>query len=78
MGFVVSKKVGNAVVRNRVTRRLREIVRPHFATLPAGSAIVLRTLPGIQDQDFAALQDDVNSALAAAERKLARRLEKVR
>ena len=78
MGFVVSKKVGNAVVRNRVTRRLREIVRPHFATLPAGSAIVLRTLPGIQDQDFTVLQDEVDSALAAAERKLARRLEQAR
>ena len=75
VGFVVSKKVGNAVVRNRVTRRLREIVRPHLETLPAGSAIVLRTLPGIQDQEFAALKDDVDSALAAAERKLARRLE---
>ena len=46
MGFVVSKKIGNAVVRNRVTRRLREIVRPHLETLPAGSAIVLRALPG--------------------------------
>jgi ribonuclease P protein component len=27
VGFTVSKKVGNAVVRNRVRRRLREIVR---------------------------------------------------
>ncbi|GAA4519979.1 ribonuclease P protein component [Brachybacterium paraconglomeratum] len=78
VGFVVSKKVGNAVVRNRVTRRLREIVRPHFATLPAGSAIVLRTLPGIENQEFTSLKDDVDSALAAAERKLARRLENAR
>jgi ribonuclease P protein component len=27
VGFTVSKKVGNAVVRNRVRRRLREVVR---------------------------------------------------
>ncbi|MGP9536718.1 ribonuclease P protein component [Brachybacterium sp. AOP43-C2-M15] len=78
VGFVVSKRIGNAVVRNRVTRRLREIVRPHLATLPPGSAIVLRALPGIQDQPFAALQDDVGSALASAERKLARRREGAR
>jgi ribonuclease P protein component len=73
VGFVVSKKVGNAVVRNRVTRRLREIVRPHLRVLPAGSAIVLRALPGIVDQPFAELRADVDSALGSAERKLARR-----
>jgi|SRR5947209_8192285 len=32
-GFTVSKKVGNAVERNRVRRRLREIVRAHAALL---------------------------------------------
>ena len=78
VGFVVSKKIGNAVVRNRVTRRLREIVRPHLETLPAGSAIVLRALPGIEAQPFAELREDVDSALASASRKLARREERSR
>lgn len=73
VGFVVSKKIGNAVVRNRVTRRLREIVRPHFATLPAGSAIVMRALPGIDDLAFAELSDEVEAALSTALRKLERR-----
>ena len=41
-GFTVSKKVGNAVERNRVRRRLREIVRRHAALLPqAGHDYVL-------------------------------------
>ena len=75
VGFVVSKRIGNAVVRNRVTRRLREIVRPHLATLPPGSAIVLRALPGIDEQPFAELRADVDSALGSASRTLARRGE---
>src|SRR5690625_1167174 len=50
VGFVVSKKIGNAVVRNRVTRRLRAIVRPLLERLPAGSAVVIRALPGIEAQ----------------------------
>jgi ribonuclease P protein component len=36
VGFTVSKKVGNAVERNRVRRRLREIVRRNAALLPGG------------------------------------------
>ncbi|ASK65820.1 ribonuclease P protein component [Brachybacterium avium] len=78
VGFVVSKKIGNAVVRNRVTRRLREIIRPRLATMPPGSALVLRALPGIDEQPFAALRADVDTGLETAERKLARRTEGAR
>lgn len=77
VGFVVSKRIGNAVVRNRVTRRLREIVRPRFETLPPGSGIVLRALPGIDEQPFAELEADVVGALGAAARKLERRTRTV-
>jgi ribonuclease P protein component len=35
VGFVVSKKQGGAVVRNRIKRRLREAVRRHGDLLPA-------------------------------------------
>ena len=77
VGFAVSKRIGNAVVRNRVTRRLREIVRPRFETLPPGSGIVLRALPGIDEQPFAELEADVVGALGAATRKLERRTRTV-
>lgn len=33
VGFTVTKKIGNAVVRNRVRRRLREVVRLYLPTL---------------------------------------------
>ncbi|TNM38435.1 ribonuclease P protein component [Nocardioides albidus] len=42
VGFVVSKAVGNAVVRNRVKRRLRHAVRPTLEGLPPGAVLVVR------------------------------------
>ena len=40
-GFVTSRRVGGAAVRNRVRRRLREIVRQHQHNLREGFWIVL-------------------------------------
>lgn len=73
VGFVVSKKIGNAVVRNRVTRRMREIIRPQLAQLPPTAAVVVRALPGIDAQAFDQLEADLTGALDSATRKLSRR-----
>jgi ribonuclease P protein component len=45
VGFVVSKAVGNAVVRNRVRRRLRHLVKSHLSSLAPSAALVVRALP---------------------------------
>ena len=41
IGFITSKRVGGAVERNRVRRRLREIVRQHRPALRAGCWLVV-------------------------------------
>lgn len=62
-GFVVSKAVGGAVVRNLVKRRLRHLVRDRLDQLPAGSLVVVRALPGAGEADHAQLARDLDTAL---------------
>lgn len=71
VGFTCSKKVGNAVMRNRARRRLREVVR---IVLPAlaqpGWDYVLVGRPGVTiDRDFALLKSDLETALRQVHRK---------
>ncbi|MEH0969929.1 ribonuclease P protein component [Micromonospora sp. CPCC 205546] len=72
-GFVVSKAVGNAVVRNRVRRRLRHLVRERLADLPAGSTLVVRALPAAADASYPRLGADLDAAVAAARTPRGRR-----
>jgi ribonuclease P protein component len=65
-GFVVSKAVGNAVVRNKVRRRLRHLVRSRLATLPDGAMLVVRALPAAAAASHATLGADLDAALTAA------------
>lgn len=69
VGFVVSGKVGNAVVRHRVTRRLRVLVRPLLAELPSGVDVVVRALPSAAAASSAELGRDLRVAAASALRK---------
>jgi ribonuclease P protein component len=45
VGFVVSKAVGTAVVRNRTKRRLRALMAARLAVLPQGTDVVVRANP---------------------------------
>ncbi|MGC4808343.1 ribonuclease P protein component [Micromonospora sp. DT233] len=67
-GFVVSKAVGPAVVRNTVRRRLRHLVRERLTALPPGGTLVVRALPAAAEASYAGLAADLDAALAAAVR----------
>lgn len=72
-GFVVSKAVGPAVVRNRVRRRLRHLVRERLGDLPPGSTLVVRALPEAADVSYPRLGADLDAAIAAAQMPRRRR-----
>lgn len=65
-GFVVSRAVGGAVVRNKVKRRLRHLVAERIDRLPRGSTIVVRALPGASAVGYPQLGFDLDNALQAA------------
>ncbi len=67
-GFIVSKAVGKAVVRNRVKRRLRHLAADALPSAPFGVDVVVRALPGA---DHADLGKDFGSAFGACLDRLA-------
>ena len=69
VGFIVSRAVGCAVVRNRVKRRLREIMRARLDSLPGGCMLVVRAQPAAALARQSELATDVDQAL----RRLLRR-----
>jgi ribonuclease P protein component len=63
VGLVVSRAVGSAVVRNRVKRRLRELMRRRVASLPGGCLLVLRAHPAAAGASQADLAADLDLVL---------------
>jgi ribonuclease P protein component len=57
-GFIVSRKIGHAVQRNRVRRRLREIVRRNQTSLRQNIWFVTIAQPAAARATYAALEDE--------------------
>ena len=58
-GFSIKKALGGAVARNRIRRRLREVVRCHRLEIPAGWDIVIHPKSSVARAEFAALTADL-------------------
>lgn len=67
-GFVVSKQVGNAVTRNRVKRKLRDLAAREISANPIGMRAVVRALPPSAEASFSELADAWTQTLRQAER----------
>ena len=58
-GFSIKKALGGAVLRNRMRRRMREIVRCHRQEIPSGWDIVIHPKSSVASAEFAPLAADL-------------------
>jgi ribonuclease P protein component len=68
VGFIVSRSVGNSVVRHRVARRLRAACAAMVDGWQNGDQIVVRALPAAASASYRQLGDDLESAYARLSR----------
>ena len=62
-GFIVSRQVGGAVVRNTIRRRLKALCFESMDAIAPGSEIVIRALPSAASASYADLRTDVEKCL---------------
>lgn len=63
-GFTVTKKVGNAVIRNRIKRRMRDVFFRLYHRIRTGYDIVIVAKPICVEASFQELFDDIYQGLA--------------
>lgn len=63
VGFTASRKVGNAVARNRARRRLRSVAREVLSHAEPGNDFVLIARAATVDRDYQALVTDLVAGL---------------
>lgn len=63
LGVITAGRIGNAVVRNRARRLLREVFRVHQHELAQAVDLVLIARPSIADKDFPQVERDYLATL---------------
>lgn len=72
VGFVVPKYKHSAVDRNRLKRRLRELVRLHVLPVMPPLDLVIRVFPSAYDRPLEALRADLEQAVRRLTREMTR------
>ncbi len=65
-GISVKKALGRAVTRNRIRRRIREILRVHRLEIPQGWDIVVHPRSSVARANFAALEEELVRLIRSA------------
>jgi ribonuclease P protein component len=65
-GFIVSKQIGTAVVRNTVRRRLKAVCAAALPAVRPGTDVVIRALPTAASATYPQLRDEVHRCLRRA------------
>jgi ribonuclease P protein component len=73
-GISVKKALGGAVVRNRIRRRIREILRLNYLEIPSGWDMVMHPRRSVANSEFTSLQAELIGLLrtirSGAERRM--------
>ncbi len=73
VGLTAGRVLGKAVERNRIKRRMREVVRRHVDILPPGVDVVLHPRKSVMTMGFADLDGEVGEVFARIARQVAKR-----
>lgn len=66
-GFIVSQKISKkAVLRNKLKRRLREIVRSKLKEFKKGRDVIVMAVPGLETKDFWEIKNTINKLFKKA------------
>jgi ribonuclease P protein component len=72
IGLTAGKVLGKAHVRNRIKRRLREVLRRHLDLLPVGCDLILHPRRTVLTIEFTKLESEVVRILSQAQAEAAR------
>lgn len=76
LGTTISRRLGNAVTRNRIKRRIRECFRLSLrSSLPSGTAIVVIGRAGVGALEMRAVMGELDGAVAKLQSRLNHRRE---
>lgn len=75
VGLTAGKVLGKAHQRNRIKRRMREVLRRHVDLLPAGFDLILHPRRSVLDVEFTKLEAEVVRILSQATSEAARMVQ---